>query len=391
MRPGVLLVTGAYYPELSGAGLQTRSLITRLCDQVRFTVLTTTADRSLPSADRRDGIEVHRVFVDPRSRWSKVVGAVRFTLRYLRLSSRFSVVHLVGFSQKSILFVVLARLSRKKIAIKLTSFGHDDPISMRRRGGVAAACYRSADLYLAVSPAFAPAYEAEALPRDRFRLMPNGVDIERFRPATADERGAVRRSMEISATSFVVLFVGFFSREKRPDVLFDAWARLAIEPGADSVLVFVGATRSAYHEVDQYLADEIRARATASGVANRLRFVEETRHIEAFHRMADVFVLPSVREGMSNALLEAMACGVPSIATRIEGVTDVVIEDGVTGLLVPPDDVEALERGLQRIALDRPWAARLGQEARRAVETRFSLEQSAQRHLDAYRCLAGTA
>lgn len=391
MRPGVLLVTGAYDPELSGAGLQARALVRCLCGQVRFTVLTTTADRSLPRAGTQDGVDVFRVFVDPTSWWSKALGGLRFTVAFLRTSGRFSIVHLQGFSQKSILLVVLARLARKKVAIKLTSLGQDDPVSMRRRGRIAYACYASAELFFAVSPGFAPGYDAEGLPRERFRLMPNGVDIRRFRPGTADEREALRREMRISVTSLVVLFVGFFSREKRPDLLFDAWARLATEPRADVVLVFVGATRSTYHEVDENLADEIRTNATAIGVVDRLRFVERTPDIERYHGMADIFVLPSVREGMSNALLEAMACGVPSIATRIDGVTDVVIEDGVNGLLVPPDDVEALEQGMRRMAGDRMWAARLGSEARHAVETRFSLEQSAVRHLEAYQYLAGTA
>lgn len=391
MRPGVLLVTGAYYPELSGAGLQARALVRCLCGQVRFTVLTTTADRSLPCADRQDGVDVYRVFVDPASRWSKVLGAMRFTLTFLRTSRRFSIVHLQGFSQKSVLLVVLARLARKKVAIKLTSLGQDDPVSMRRRGPVAFACYASADLFFAVSPGFAPGYEAEGLPGDQLRLMPNGVDIRRFRPGSADEREAIRREMRIPVTSLVVLFVGFFSREKRPDLLFDAWARLATEPSSDAVLVLVGATRTAYQEIDETLADEIREKATAAGVSDRLRFVEKTHDIEQFHRMADIFVLPSVREGMSNALLEAMASGLPSIATRIDGVTDAVIADGVNGLLVPPDDVEALERGLRRIAGDPLGAARLGREARHTVETQFSLDQAAVRHLEAYHHLAGTA
>jgi glycosyltransferase involved in cell wall biosynthesis len=358
---------------------------------VRFTVLTTTADRSLPRADTQDGVDVYRVFVDPASWWSKCFGAVRFTLTFLRTSGLFSIVHLQGFSQKSILLVVLARLARKKVAIKLTSLGQDDPVSMRRRGPVAFAAYASANLFFAVSPGFAPGYEAEGLPRERLRLMPNGVDIRRFRPGSADEREALRREMHIAVTSLVVLFVGFFSREKRPDLLFDAWARLATDPSVDTDLVFVGATRSAYHEVDRNLADEIREKATAAGVADRLRFVEETHDIERFHRMADIFVLPSVREGMSNALLEAMASGVPSIATRIDGVTDAVIADGVNGLLVPPDDVEALEQGLRQIAGDPLGAARLGREARHTVETRFSLGQAAKRHLEAYQYLAGTA
>ncbi len=389
-NPGVLLVTGAYYPELSGAGLQTRSLVRRLKDRVEFVVLTTTADRSLPVADTQDGIDVYRVFVDPKSWWSKVVGTLRFLRAFVRASHRFSIVHLHGFSQKSILLVALARLARKKVAIKLTSVGHDDPASMRARGRIAFRSYANADAFFAVSPRFRDFYDTLGLPRERLHVIPNGVDLERFRPATAVERDAMRRELRIPAHSRIVLFVGFFSRDKRPDLLFEAWAALARSTTPDSVLVFVGATRSPYYEVDVTLADGIRRDAATLGVADRLRFVEPTLEIERFQRAADIFVLPSVREGMPNALLEAMASGTACIATRLEGVTDLLIEDGRNGVLVPPDDVTALEHALHGLMVDPARASGLGREARRTVEAQYGVDRVAARYLEAYQELAGS-
>lgn len=383
VKPGVLLVMGAYYPELSGAGLQTRSLVRTLADRVDFTVLTTTADASLALADRQDGIEVYRIPVNPASAWSKLAAIVRFTSVFVRLSRRFSIVHLHGFSQKSILVVALARLARKKIAIKLTSLGHDDPVSMSRRGRIAYACYAKADAFFGVSPGFGDAYDASGLPPHRFYLMPNGVDAARFRPGTAEDRAALRRDLQLPAASRIVLFVGFFSRDKRPDAVFEAWAAVAASI-PDSVLVFVGATRTPYYEIDPTLADEIRLRAAASDLRDRVRFVESTDVVERFTRAADVFVLASVREGMPNALLEAMSTGLPCISTRITGVTDVLIEEGRNGLLIPPDDRAGLEQALRRLLENPPWAARLGCEARRTIEAGFTLERAAARYLDAY-------
>jgi len=126
-KPGVLMVTGAYFPELSGAGLQCRTLVKALHDRVAFRVLTTTADTTLPADDMIDGVPVHRIFIDPAGRWSKAMGTLRFTRAFLRDAASFSIVHFHGFSQKSILLMWLARLKQKRIAIKLTSVGHDDP------------------------------------------------------------------------------------------------------------------------------------------------------------------------------------------------------------------------------------------------------------------------
>jgi glycosyltransferase involved in cell wall biosynthesis len=382
--PGVLMVTGAYYPEMSGAGLQCRALVNQLRHHVAFTVLTTTADTSLPIDDVQDGVPVHRVFIDPRSWWSKTTGTIRLTVAFLRNAGRFSIVHFHGFSQKSILLICLARLKKKRIAIKLTSVGHDDPASMSRRGRFAYWCYSRSDLFFAVSPRFEESYDAAGLPRVRFRLIPNGVDCERFRPATPGEREALRRELDLAPDGRIVLFVGFFSQEKRPDLLFDAWAKLAESVAPDSTLVFVGATRSPYYEIDKGMADRIRQLAHELGLDRRVRFVEMTHEIERFQRVADIFVLPSLREGMPNALLEAMASATACIATRLEGVTDTIIDHERNGLLVPPSDGSALRAALRRCFENREWARALGVEARRTVKERYELNAAAGQYFNAY-------
>ena len=176
------MVTGAYYPEVSGAGLQCRELVRALRDRVTFTVLTTSTDSSLPAAGEVDGVPIYRVVVDVSRVGSKLAAALRLTSTFIRLRGQFDIVHLHGFSQKSLLLVLLAKLFRKKLVLKLTSVGHDDPLSMRRRRRMAFWCYSRADLYLGVSPRLQQLYQSSGLPRERFWLIPNGVDLERFRP-----------------------------------------------------------------------------------------------------------------------------------------------------------------------------------------------------------------
>jgi glycosyltransferase involved in cell wall biosynthesis len=384
-KPGVLMVTGAYFPELSGAGLQCRELVRQLRDSIRFTVLTTTTDPALPARDERDGVPVHRVFVDPASAWSKLTAGWRMTRVMLAERGRFSILHLHGFSQKSLLLIVLALVTGKRIGIKLTSVGHDDPAAIRARGPVAYWCYSRARLFFGVSPKFRILYEASGLPRDRFRLIPNGVDVERFRPASQEARRELRAGLGLPPDGRLILFVGFFSREKCPDLLFDAWSREAAREYPSSALVFVGATRSGYYEVDERLGADIRERAARLGLAARLHFVERTPEIEQYQRAADVFVLPSVREGLPNALLEAMACGTGCIATRLDGVTDTLIDDGDSGVLVPPRDAAALEAALVRL-LSQPERARaMGERARLRIARDFSLERTAAHYAAAYR------
>jgi glycosyltransferase involved in cell wall biosynthesis len=384
------MVTGAYVPDQSGAGLQCRALVQHLRATIPVAVLTTTTDSQLATEDEVDGVPVYRVFVEPSRVRSKLAAAVRMTRVMLRERRRFSILHLHGFSQKSMLVVALGLLMGKRIAIKLTSVGHDDPVSMQKQGGLAYWCYSRSHLYFGVSPRFQSLYEASELPAGRFRLIPNGVDLDRFRPAAPDERRATRRELGLPPDAAVVLFVGFFSREKCPDVLYDAWARAAQRGDTSSVLVFVGATRSTYYEVDQDLARDIRDRAAKAGLGGRLHFVEKTQEIEKYYRAADVFVLPSVREGLPNALLEAMASGTACVATRLEGVTDTLIDDGSSGVLIPPRDEAAIATALERLLLHPDQALGMGARARERVKRDFALTDVVQSYLDVYQELAAT-
>src|SRR5471032_1061996 len=93
-RPGVLMITGAYFPEMSGAGLQCRELVRQLRDAVNFSVLTTATERALPVVDARDGVPVFRVVVDPTRAWSKAAAILRMARMLLRERRRFHILHL---------------------------------------------------------------------------------------------------------------------------------------------------------------------------------------------------------------------------------------------------------------------------------------------------------
>ena len=90
-----------------------------------------------------------------------------------------------------------------------------------------------------------------------------------------------------------------------------------------------------------------------------------------------LYVLPSVREGLPIALIEAMSCGLPCVASRLAGSTDVLIEDGVNGLLVTPDDEAAMTRAMRSVLADPALAARLGAGARAAVLERYAIDRAA--------------
>lgn len=382
-RPRVLMVTGAYAPETSGASLQCRRLIGALRGRADFAVLTTSTDPALPWQSIVDDVPVRRVLVNPDSAVSKAIAFERVASSVFELRGRIDLIHLHGCSQKNVVITALARLLGKPIVIKLTSIGHDDPDSIRRRGRLSWWAYRQAHRFIGVTPRFADDFGACGLDRSRFAFIPNGVDLTRFRPAAPDERLALRNQLRIAAGDPMVLFVGFFSREKNPDVLFEAWAALH-ERGIRSTLVLVGATKGTYYEIDAAIAERIRAGAASRGLSDHIIFVEATTAIEQYFRAADVFALPTAREGLPNVLLEAMASGVPPVVTLLPGVTDWIVSPGVNGELVPAIDPAAFATALERLLTSDVRRQAMGTAARAHVEANFDMARTAEQTLAVY-------
>lgn len=381
------MVTGAYWPELSGGGLQCRTMIAALRDRFRFRVFTTCTDPGLPSDDEVDGIPVQRAYVDLARVSTKLNAAFR-TLQYFRRHHQaFDIVHLHGFSHKSVLIVMLALLHRKKVVLTIHTAVHDEAGEARRRGPITYWAYRQAHLYIAISSRIASNYLAAGLPPARLRLAPNGLDVTRFHPASQGERDAARAALGLSPDVCWILFVGFFSKEKAPAVLFDAW--LAMQAAAPpSGLLFVGATRSDYQEVDERIAAKMVERAAALGLAERVRFTGQLANIEQAYHAADIFVMPSTREAFGMVLVEAMASALPVISSKLDGVTDEIVAHGDTGVLVPAGDAGALADAIRDLAGNAAGAAAMGARARESVVRRYGLDLARQRWVEAYEALS---
>jgi glycosyltransferase involved in cell wall biosynthesis len=211
-----------------------------------------------------------------------------------------------------------------------------------------AAALATASWSLGVSRAMVASLVDLGAPPERAALLENGVDRALFRPR---DRAASRASLGLPARGRVLLFVGLLAPAKGLRELLAAWAQIRDDEGPPVHLVIVG---------DGPLRDEIAraaALASTSGSAHRGRLIATgalplasvALHLGA----ADVFVLPSHREGTPNVILEALASGRPVVATRVGGIPDVVAE-GSTGLLVPARSAADLARAL-RGALARTW------------------------------------
>ncbi len=207
----------------------------------------------------------------------------------------------------------------------------------------------------------------------------SGVDLLRFRPAP-EVRGQVREELGVPADAIVFLFIGRLVRDKGVLDLARAFASCAAScPRA--FLVVAGPDEEGLTP---------RIASTAAAFRDRVRLVGFTRVPERLLAAADVFCLPSYREGFGTAVIEAAAAAVPAIASRIYGLTDAV-EEGATGLLHEPGDVAAVAALMTRLASDAQLRADLGERARRRASREFSSARLTGEALRLYAALVGTA
>lgn len=346
-------------------------------------MLTTAVAPGLPATDRVDGTPVHRIPVDLSDARSKLLAPARLMTRMLGLRQEYDIVHIHGVSRKNVPVTAAARLLGKPVIVTLHTAGQEEPASIARRGAASRWALRAASRLVTVSPLLTRACRTSGLSDTLVREIPNGVDLDRFRPARADERRALRQDLGWPDEASILLFVGFFSADKRPLLAFEAFRRIAQRfPAAR--LVYVGATKASYYEIDSALAADIRVRAQQDGLESRVRFIEPTNDIERCYRAADVYLLSSARESCPLALLEAMACGLPSVASRLPGATDALVDDGVTGHLIPVDEADLFAEALSSLLLDPAAARAMGGRARAVAESRFGIADAAQRWLRTY-------
>ncbi|MBE0660344.1 MAG: glycosyltransferase family 4 protein [Bryobacteraceae bacterium] len=193
---------------------------------------------------------------------------------------------------------------------------------------------------------------------DRASTIWNGVDLDRFCPGPR-QQGSLAAPFTIGIVARVVREKGY--RE------FLEMASGLVQQGLPARFLVVG--DSLPSDRDQF-AGQFKQEVRDAGLESRFDFRGFTEEVASCYREMDVFVLPSYREGFPVSLLEAMATGLPVVATNIRGCREAVT-DGVTGLLVPPMDAPSLCRAVARILNDPELAKSLGLAARLAAETRF--------------------
>jgi len=204
--------------------------------------------------------------------------------------------------------------------------------------------------------------------KDKIYFIPNGVDIEKFK--MPEDKKALKEKYGF-ANKKIITFVGRLSDEKGLEFLMEAFKNLNIQ---GKYLLILG---------EGHLKEKLINYTQNPGISEKVSFLGFCEDVSDYLKISDLFVLPSISEGMSNALLEAMASGLPVVATKVSGNVD-LIEDSINGFLVDPANSQQLTIAMERILKDERLVQKMGEANRKKIEKYYSMEKVVSSYIAIY-------
>lgn len=351
-----------YHPIVGGAQRQLAMVAPRLqALGVEVRVLTRRYP-GLPPYEVIDGVPVHRL----PAPGPKLTAAFSFTLAALaeirrhppdliHAYSLFSPLTTAVWAKKLMGLPVVAKILRGGPLGDVDRLRHK-PFGARRLAGY----QRQVDAFLTISQEIDNELAEIGVSPARRVFVPNGVDLARFSPLSAAEKTLRRQQLNLPAGP-LVLFTGRLSAEKRVDHLLAVWPTVRRQQPTAVLLI---------------LGDGPEAAALKQQAGTGVLFGGRVDDVHTYLQAADLFVLPSATEGLSNSLLEAMAAGLPSLVTAVGGAPD-VIEHGQSGWLISPDSLADLETAVITLLGNKTLQQALGRRARQKMTAEFGLDSVA--------------
>ncbi len=368
----ITLCLSYYRPVESGAERQAHRQAVELVRRGHTVRVLTRSLPGVPVQQTEDGVDIHRVI---RPRELGPLFGLTFTTTLIRALHRWrsetDVVHCHQALFEAVASGWFAARTGMPTLVQPAAGGEfgDVTILERTRGRrILRKLVLRNSQFVAISRQIEEELRRFGVPDSRLLRLASGVDVDEFSPGTS----LVASQLPAGPRA---LFLGRLHPQKNLPCLLDAW-RCVVAIVPDAVLLLAG---------DGPLRDELERQAAELGIAESVRFLGAVGQPVEYLRAADVFVLPSHSEGMSNSLLEAMACAVPPIVSNAGGNVDLV-EPGVTGMVVDAASSERLASALADL-LSAPAAERrrIGAAARQRIVRDYSLAAIVDRYEALYR------
>ena len=296
----------------------------------------------------------------------------------LKYHSDYDIIHNHVFSTYTLVCSFVSRLFQKSVIVKFANSGNrNDLLHESQRLPWLSKYFRKTlcnlDAVIAICNIIQKELRQQGVLDNRLHLIPNGVETDVFTPSERMLNQKYRKELGLPAGAIIILRVGTLLSKKGMGILLEAWDSLALK-FPDLMLLSVGGDN---------LPKELEQ--VKSYWDGRVKLVFNVENILPYYQVSDIFVLPSFIEGLSNALIEAQACGLPSVVSKVGGNPEVVIH-GDNGLVVEPGKADKLEAALAILVNDQGTREQMGNRARE-LSARYDMSNVVQQYITLYQQL----
>lgn len=388
----ICYLISTFYPFVGGGETHARLLCSEIKKQGHDVfVITRWTDPELKREDIVDGVKVYRVPPSGSKRAHKYMMLVPVFFRLISMRNSYDVIIVSGLRLLGIPAMLVSGMYGKKCVLRGASCGElsgafiwDSP-HLAKKGkpsvilkyiiGLRNKLLLMADGFLGISEVIGKEYRKCGVPEKKIKIINNGTDIDKYTPLSGEDRARMRFDLGVPEKT-VFAYSGKLNKGKGLEFLLQVWEKL-VEGRDDIHLLLIGSGRDSFLSCEQELWDFV----LKNDLSDSITFTDYVENVNEFLQCSDFFIFPSENESLSNALIEALACGLPCFASDVGGIPDTV-KDGLNGRLLPVRDEDAWLKAI-REALENPERARKWSEQGRArVVKHNSMESVTKRHME---------
>jgi len=372
------MIIDRYVPIWGGSENQLRQLIPHLIPfNCSVTVLTRRWHKEMLPKEDVEGTNVYRVGLPGRTIFMTVAyicGLIHFSFRHRK---SIDIIHTHGAAALGAMGFFLGWFIRKPNIAKIASSRRIPELKKHIFGLMILHFLKKSDIIISLSHEINKELKDLHVPSNKIRDIKNGVDILRFQPATGQQRNSWKTQRGWKGTDPIIIFAGRFVSIKGPDILINAWPTI-VKAHPNARLILLGSGRDQSDSIEQLLREKI-----IDEKIQNVYLEGETNTPEDYFKLANIFVMPSKREGIPNVLLEAMASGLATVGTKIGGIAD-LIEDQKRGILIPYRDEKNLAQAIIFLLNNPEKQESFGNQAREYVVEHLTFDKIAQQYFDTY-------
>ncbi len=390
-QPRILFLISRFYPVVGGG--ETHALL--LSKQIKALgadvfVITRRQDKDLARFETIEGVDTYRIGPSGFGRIGKYLMLPGVFLKLLVLRRRYDIIFVSGLRLLGIPAVIVSMLTGKKCVLRSASCGElsggfiwDSPHLAKKPvlTGLFRFCvrlrnrlFRRADGFLGISNAIVKEYRECGVPESKIRLINNGTDTGKYSPVGPDEKKELRQKLGLPGGK-IFAYSGKLNKGKGLEFLLPVWRRV-VDSNSEVHLALIGSGEGSFLSCERELRDYV----ARHGLSAHVTFTGYVRNVNEYLQCADVFVFPSQNESLSNALIEALACGLPCLASDIGGISDTV-KDGVNGMLLDVDDEDQWLCAIRKVLNDPELVRKWGEAGRERVVNHNSIRRVAEKHM----------